>query len=503
MPMKRTLITALTSAIMFSCSAWSQTTITNGIKESALVLPGNTWNQHPFSIFDSTSGVYRYYWSCGGAGTYDGICVGQMTPTGQVSNVSQAIFASSTVCDLQDPGVVKFNGIYYLYAEGVRGSGCGTHSEHAAIYGYQSSDGLHFSPLNNGNPVIQFAVDTSNNVANANGVPAPCWTCYSGHGIAGPTPVVMASCACIRIYYWYQAPGYGLIPGGGGIEAQDSSDGTNFTNERVIWSQGFWQQVKRTGLYGDYPLVMTVSNGGSGFVTAISSANSDQVWNYENGGAQWTTNTALGYPAHLESDVTGLLLDTSRNPITVPNLKSGELLYLDWDNGSTKGSSFIYRGYTTGLALFPDLIDDPVPTIIEFIPNGTGVTQTFTIEAEDYSGGSAITYLQPFLSISSNMSNLTSSCHLLYAGSTNTLYLDSSAGNFSWVGSQPYGGSWSGSNSNGICQVNSWSTSISGNYLTLVVNLTFQQAGTWYEFVSASNATGSTPWLTNGLTWSH
>jgi hypothetical protein len=99
------------------------------------------------------------------------------------------------------------------------------------------------------------------------------------------------------------------------------------------------------------------------------------------------------------------------------------------------------------------------------------------------------------------MSNLTNSCHLLYDSSNNTLYLDNSAGDFSWVGSQPYGGSWSGSNSNSVCQVNSWSTSTSTYYLTLTVNLTFLENSTWYEFASATNAAGSSAWVTNGLTW--
>jgi hypothetical protein len=514
MPMKRAFITALTSAVMFTGSAWSQDQIT-GIKETSLVGPsGNQWNQHPFAIYDSTgdtyNGKYLYYWSCGN-GPQDGICVGTMTPGGAVSNVSQPISVSktSTLCDMQDPGVVKFNGVYYLYAAGVRTTAeCNDESndnEHAAIYGWSSTDGLHFSPLNGGNPVIQFAIDTSNGVANAGGDPDPNFSAYAGHGINAPTPVVMAECSCIRIYYWYQAPGYGLISSGNGVEAQDSTDGTNFNNERVILTYGYWQQVKRTGLNGgDYPLVMTLDTGGNGFVTLTSSANSDQSWTCEFACAESTaSNTAPNpYPPHLESDVTGLLLDSNLDPITIANLNNNKQLYLDWDNGIlTSGNSFLYRGNTAGLSLFPDLA--AVPSIIEFVPNGTGITQEFTIQAEDNIGGSGITYLQPFLSISSNMSTLTSSCHVLYASSNNTLYLDSSAGNFSWVGSQPSGGSWSGSNSNGICQVNYWSTSISGNYLTLSVNLTFQQNLTWYEFVSASNLAGSTPWLTNGLTWSY
>ncbi|MGA8578075.1 MAG: hypothetical protein WB579_05310 [Bryobacteraceae bacterium] len=498
--MKRALITALTSACVFCISMLGQT----GTKLGGLVLPGNTWNQHPFAIFDSTSNVYRYYWSCGNT---DGICVGQVTLSGVSSYLGQAATVNSQVCDLQDPGVVKFNNTYYLYAEGDQhgpsGDGCLTNNEHAAIYGFSSSDGVHFSALNNGNPVLQLPPDAQ-----------LCWTCYTGHGLAGPTPVVMGlgtSNPFIRLYYWYQAPGYGLISNGNGIESVDSTNGETFVSwgnpgstERVILTQGYWQQVKRVGLYGDYPMVMTVNNGGGSY-TLVSSGYSDQYWTWENGNQPFSVTPSAGYAPHLESDVTGLLLDTNSTPVTVPKLNSGEQLNLDWDNGATLGNSFIYRGSTTGLNLFPDLNKDPAPWINEFIPssypNNQGVQQTFYVQGVDYASGSAITYLQPFLSNSSNLSNLTNSCHVLYASSNNTLYLDSSAGNFSWVGSQPFGGSWSGSNSNGVCQVNSWSTSVSGNYLTLTVNWTFLQNLTWWEFASATNATGNSPWLTNGLTW--
>lgn len=158
-------------------------------------------------------------------------------------------------------------------------------------------------------------------------------------------------------------------------------------------------------------------------------------------------------------------------------------------------------------------ITDPVPTSIEFIPGcypcssgPAGTAQQFTIQVEDNVGASAIQYVQPFLSSTPDLSSTQNSCHLYYAASNNTLYLDSKDGNFSWVGSGVQGGSWTGLASNGVCQVNSWSTSMSGNYLTLYVSLTFTLPNppnpyTWYYYLSATNATGSSPWGTNGLSW--
>lgn len=150
---------------------------------------------------------------------------------------------------------------------------------------------------------------------------------------------------------------------------------------------------------------------------------------------------------------------------------------------------------------------DPVPVPWEFIPSGTGTTQQFTIQVVDYAGTSAITYVQPFLANSSNsqgqLTDLSNSCHLEYQASGQTLSLDSSSGNNSWVGhgTQNGIGAWVDSNTNNVCQVNSWSIQPSGNTLVLNVSLTFQTPGTWYQFLSASNGTGDSAWVTNGFTW--
>lgn len=73
MPMKRALIAALTSAIMFNWAAWSQTAISgNPISSSSmnphgLYYPNTSFSSHPVSIYSSSLSTYLYYWSCGGA----------------------------------------------------------------------------------------------------------------------------------------------------------------------------------------------------------------------------------------------------------------------------------------------------------------------------------------------------------------------------------------------------------------------------------------------------
>lgn len=339
--MKRAILTALTSAILFTSPIWSQTI--NGTNQGGLVLPGNTWNQHPFGIMDYSTGVFRFYWSCGNP---DGICVGHATSlTFYDSEPVSVNNAPPSVCDIQDPGIVKFQGTYFLYAAGITpgappNAGCnneqGAGNEHAAIYAFTSSDGVHFSPANNGNPVIQVPGD-------------PCWTCYTGHGINGPSPVVMGSGSFIRVYYFINAPGYGVISTG--IEAMDSSDGLHFSNERAIMTSGYWPCVKRVGLFGDYPMVMTYTTG-SGAMTATSSSSSDTFWTIGNGGSPISANPAYGYPPRLESDETGLFLNANGAAFTSP--VSGQINF-DWDNGANGVPLFgtrIFRGLGNAAQFF-------------------------------------------------------------------------------------------------------------------------------------------------------
>jgi hypothetical protein len=150
-----------------------------------------------------------------------------------------------------------------------------------------------------------------------------------------------------------------------------------------------------------------------------------------------------------------------------------------------------------------------VVTLGEFVPSGSGSTQQFTVQVGDPAGASAVQGIQPFFSQTpgSNGSILSAigsnSCGMYYVASAGLLYLNDAAGDDNWVGYSSSGGSWSGSNSNGVCQVNSWSVTASGDYVTLYVNVTFLQAETWYEYLSAlTSSIGQwTSFYCNGMTW--
>jgi hypothetical protein len=287
-------------------------------------------------MYDYSRGVFRVYWSCGNP---DGICVGHATTTstyydGEPISINNP---SPAVCDIQDPGVVKLNGTYYLFADGIpAGSpGCNVQgNEHGAIYAFSSTDGVSFSPLNGGKPVIKISVDPS------------CYSCYTGYGVAFPSPVVMGSGGFIRLYYGTNtnAPGYDLITSG--IVAMDTQDGITFHNERVIQT-GFWAPiVRRVGLYGDYPMVMTYDSG-SGPMVAISSSSSDTSWTVGNSGLPISTSPAPGYAPSLEGTETGLLINSTGSAFTSP--VTGQLNFW-WSNNAVQ--SRIYRGLANAAQFF-------------------------------------------------------------------------------------------------------------------------------------------------------
>jgi len=400
MEMRKAFFAALATATWFTSSAWSQTI--SGSVQEGLTNADGLWNHHPFALNDSSTGVFRFYWSCGNP---DGICVitglrrhfstepssennsssavcdiqginvvtfdrtnymfAEGIPAGSPGcsnsgNEHAAIYAfgstdrvpfprrhfstepisvnnpSPAVCDIQDPGVVMFNGTYYLFAEGIpAGSpGCSNSgNEHAAIYAFRSTDGVSFSPLNGGNPVIKVSVDPS------------CYSCYTGHGISFPSPVVMGSGSFIRVYYHHNAPGYGPIDDG--ILAMDTYDGVTFFNERVILTPGWAPSVKRVGLSGDFPMVITYATG-SGNMAATSSWSSDTSWTIGNNGMPISTNPAAGYPPSLEGDQTGLFLNANGVAFTSP--VSGQL-HLWWSDNFITGSR-IYRGLGNAAQFF-------------------------------------------------------------------------------------------------------------------------------------------------------
>jgi hypothetical protein len=237
--------------------------------------------------------------------------------------------SSPAVCDIQDPTVVQYNGTYYLFAGGIPAGSLGcsvSGDEHAGIYSFSSPDGLSWSPLNSSNPVIIVPADPS------------CYGCYGGHGNWSPSAVVMGSGSFIRLYYSQDAPGYGPS----GIMSMDTYDGVNFFNQRFILGDAWAACVKRVGLSGDYPMVMTYRTIFGDFA-AISSWSSDTSWTVGNGGSPIITSPTAGYPPTIDGDQTGLFGGGSYS-----NLISGQVDFW-WPSGSP---SRIYRAQTAAAQFF-------------------------------------------------------------------------------------------------------------------------------------------------------
>src|SRR5678816_976154 len=63
MEMRKAFFAALATATWFTSSAWSQTI--SGSVQGGLTNADGLWNHHPFALNDSSTGVFRFYWSCG------------------------------------------------------------------------------------------------------------------------------------------------------------------------------------------------------------------------------------------------------------------------------------------------------------------------------------------------------------------------------------------------------------------------------------------------------
>jgi hypothetical protein len=348
--MKKAILAVVTNTIFLTSTGWSQTVY--GAEQRDLTNPNGSWNDLSHQMIDDSSGVFRIYWSCGNP---DGICVGRTMlvasrSTQELLELQQsgwnlhwprnggAFFggepitvsnSSPAVCDIQDPTVVQYDGTYYLFAGAIpAGSpGCGVPgNEHAGIYSFSSPDGLSWSPLNGGNPVITVPADTG------------CYECYMGHGNWSPSAVVMGSGSFIRVYYSQDAPGYGP----NGIMSMDTCDGVNFFNQRFIFEGAWAACVKRVGLSGDYPMVMTYRTSDGDFA-ATSSWSSDTSWTVGNGGSPIITSPAAGYPPTIDGDQAGLFGGGSySSPV------SGEVDFW-WPSGSP---SRIYRGQASAAQFF-------------------------------------------------------------------------------------------------------------------------------------------------------
>ena len=299
-------------------------------KAGALHNLRDRWNTTSAAMADHVTGTFRVWWSCG---TPDGICYGTGTQSGwqYVNEPLIAGFGAALgICDLQDPTAIYFNGSYYLYASGIPAGtpGCpglgNSGNEHASVYGFISSDGNSWSILNNGNPVIKISSDPK------------CYTCYTGHGNWTPSAIVMQSGRLIRVYYSQNTNG---MEPPDGIYAMDSLDGTNFFSPRVILGQGQWEPVvKKVGITGDYPLVMTYVAGSPAWPwTATANGPDDTKWITGNGGKPVRLFPPSTFVS-LEGDESGRLIDTKGAYFT--GAAGGEI-HVWWSSGLPAA---LYRG---------------------------------------------------------------------------------------------------------------------------------------------------------------
>ena len=252
-----------------------------------------------------------------------------------------------------------FNGVtsFYLYAEGepVGSPYClVSDNEHAAIYGFQSSNGINWSPLNYGQPVLQ----------------VPSGVTYTGSGLFMPSAIasklggntpISGNGSCLPgvrpvevVLYYSQTTDNASGVSPDGIYAARSQDGVNFNTESLgpgasplIPSVGAqWQpSVKKIGPSGaDLPLVMILSTAYGTVSTAIQTS---PCAGWEPvvllGGGLFAPSAVYG---KLEGDGSGRWIDTLGNYVT-----QGDAVNIWWDSGPY-GSSYLYKGPASTTTFF-------------------------------------------------------------------------------------------------------------------------------------------------------
>ena len=137
---------------------------------------------------------------------------------------------------------------------------------------------------------------------------------------------------------------------------------------------------------------------------------------------------------------------------------------------------------------------------------GNGQTQTFTYTFTDSQGAQNITVVDV---LTNNFLNGVNACYIAFANSSSypTLYLQGNDGSSSQTHALPPGASMIPIGlSNSQCSINTASVSLSGQTLTLNLNITFSGAfasgfgGNAISWLSARNATnGNTGWIAQGV----
>jgi trimeric autotransporter adhesin len=140
---------------------------------------------------------------------------------------------------------------------------------------------------------------------------------------------------------------------------------------------------------------------------------------------------------------------------------------------------------------------DAVSSVSVKPPNGSGLTQTFTLQYNDTAGATAIStawvWFNPAFSASAG--NAASSCMAYYARPTNQLYLIADSGAV-WLGPVTLGSSSPLSNSQCSINVQTATATAAGNGLTLSLPVTFTSAYTGVQnvFLYAAGSSANSGW---------
>lgn len=335
-----------------------------GAVQSALQAPGNWWNFRIAHLKEPGGGTVRarVWWSCSQNSSPNdpSICYGQDTGNGLEYVNTDIPAAQYGLCDIADPTVVKFNGLYYLYASALQaGSLPCPPGVQGGIVGFVSADARAWSILNNGQYVIASSYSGS---AYYEMQPSAIVMQYSYACSAGNWAASTAT-PFIRVYYTSSDsgdPGYSLI-------AADSYDGVSFTlhlgpggvrgilRGNGLASNGWWPNVKRVGSFGDYPLVITYEGPGDAYhnahYTAVTNgAPSDFNWLGANGGHIQYYSPMSSTSVSLEGLGDGTLIDN--NGYQFYGYPSGNV-GLWWSAGTMSFPTPLYRGPASTLTIFP------------------------------------------------------------------------------------------------------------------------------------------------------
>lgn len=329
-----------------------------GTYQSNLKPPGAaTWNYRVAFMHDYAASKVRLWWSCG-PNNQPAICYGEKSGITVVYVGTDIVASSFGLCDLSDPTVVKFNGQYYLYGTGIENGnpGCPQLTPpgvNGKIFGFVSSNARNWTILNGGQPVITMPNSGTFGIGQPSAVVMNyAYSCNGSTWVATPTT------PRIRIYHTQSAnkppteTQYNLF-------AKNSTNGVTFTAHTDalgkqailrgsgVQFNGFWPEVKKVGIFGDYPLVISYSGPNGGEFTAVTGNKpSDFNWMAGNAGLPLNFVPSSSTSASLEGIADGTFINSNGSQFF--GAPSGSVGFF-WSQNDTQ----IYRGYSTTSIYFP------------------------------------------------------------------------------------------------------------------------------------------------------